>query len=276
MFEKRWGGAIDATPRSGRVILVGGGPGDPGLLTLAGAEALSVADVVVADRLAPVSILGLLDSAAEVIDVGKVPFGPATSQAEINRILIEQALSGRTVVRLKGGDNFVFGRGGEELLACAAAGIEVSVIPGVTSAFAVPAAAGIPVTHRGLVQGVTVVSGHVAPDDPASTIDYASLARAGTTLVLMMAVTTLPAITQSLLDHGMPPDTPAATVADGTLAQQRVVRGQLATIAEDAVAAGIKPPAVTIIGAVAAMDASGLSSVTDPVEAAVCGATSAH
>lgn len=259
---------------TGRVILVGGGPGDPGLLTLAGAEALKAADVVVADRLAPLSLLAGLDPDVEVIDVGKVPFGPATSQADINRILIEQARAGRTVVRLKGGDNFVFGRGSEEMLACAAGGVPVSVIPGVTSAFAVPAAAGIPVTHRGLVQGVTVVSGHVPPDHPASTVDYAALARSGTTLVLMMAVTTLPAITQALLDHGMPPEIPAATVADGTLSRQSVVRGELGTIARAVAAAGVTPPAVTVIGAVAGMDTGESTTATTPLDLAVCDATS--
>lgn len=258
---------------TGRVILVGGGPGDPGLLTLAGAEALTAADVVVADRLAPLSLLAGLEPDVEVIDVGKVPFGPATSQADINRILIEQARAGRTVVRLKGGDNFVFGRGGEEMLACAAAGVPVSVIPGVTSAFAVPAVAGIPVTHRGLVQGVTVVSGHVPPDDPASTVDYASLARLGTTLVLMMAVTTLPAITHALLEHGMRPETPAATIAEGTLSRQSVVRGNLGTIAAAVAAAGVAPPAVTVIGTVAGMDIGEAPAATTPLHVAASGGT---
>ncbi|MGE2836048.1 uroporphyrinogen-III C-methyltransferase [Mycobacterium sp. SMC-4] len=239
----------------GHVTLVGGGPGDPGLLTVAGLEALRAADVVVTDRLAPVSVLAELGPAVEVIDVGKIPFGKATPQHRINEILIDHARAGRAVVRLKGGDSFLFGRGGEELIACAAAGVPVSVIPGVTSALAVPACAGIPVTHRGVTQGVTVVSGHVAPDDPASTVDYAALAGAGTTLVFLMAVTTLPAITASLIAHGLSPDTPAVTVADGTLAQQRVVRATVATIAEAVQAAGIKPPAITVIGAVAGFGA---------------------
>ncbi|KWX57520.1 hypothetical protein ASJ79_11240 [Mycobacterium sp. NAZ190054] len=251
----------------GRVTLVGGGPGDPGLLTVAGLEALRAADVVVTDRLAPVSVLAELGPAVSVIDVGKIPFGKATPQHQINDILIEQARAGRSVVRLKGGDSFLFGRGGEELIACAAAGIPVSVIPGVTSALAVPACAGIPVTHRGITQGVTVVSGHVPPDDPASTVDYAALARAGTTLVFLMAVTTLPAITARLIGHGLSPDTPAATVADGTLAQQRVVRGTVATIADAVHAAGIKPPAITVIGDVAAFDPGAMAAnVTPPRE----------
>jgi uroporphyrin-III C-methyltransferase len=255
-------GADSRAAERGRVILVGGGPGDPGLLTVAGAAALRAADVVVTDRLAPLSLLADLNDDVDVIDVGKVPFGLATSQTEINRILIEQARAGRTVVRLKGGDSFVFGRGGEEMLACAAAGVPVSMIPGVTSAFAVPAVAGIPVTHRGLSQGVTLVSGHVAPEDPASTVDYAALARSGTTLVLLMAVATLPAITKALLEHGMPYETPAATIADGTRPEQRVVRAHLGTIAQEVVASGIAPPAVTVIGKVAGVGASELQSAT--------------
>jgi uroporphyrin-III C-methyltransferase len=210
--------------------------------------------VVVTDRLGPVSVLAELDSAIEVIDVGKIPFGKATPQHEINRILIDHATAGKTVVRLKGGDSFLFGRGGEELLACAHAGVEVSVIPGVSSALAVPAVAGIPTTHRGLTQGVTVISGHVPPEDPASTVDYAALANAGTTLVFLMAVTTLPAITAALLRHGLSPETPAATIENGTLVGQRVVRGTLADIATAVAGAGVSPPAITVIGAVAAFD----------------------
>lgn len=238
----------------GRVTLVGGGPGDPDLLTIAGLRALRNADVVVTDRLAPVSVLAGLGPAVTVIDVGKIPFGKATPQHQINQILIDHALAGNAVVRLKGGDSFLFGRGGEELIACAAAGVPVSVIPGVTSAFAVPACAGIPVTHRGVTQGVTVVSGHVPPEDLASTVDYAALARSGTTLVFLMAVNTLPAITEALLRHGLAPGTAAVTIADGTLAQQRTVRGTLADIAASAIAAGIKPPAITVIGSVADFD----------------------
>jgi len=244
-----------ADARVGRVTLVGGGPGAPGLLTVAGLEALRAADVVVTDRLAPVSVLADLGPAVKVIDVGKIPFGMATPQERINEILIDHARAGRSVVRLKGGDSFLFGRGGEELIACAAAGVPVAVIPGVSSALAVPACAGIPVTHRGVTQGVTVVSGHVPPDDPSSTVDYSALARAGTTLVFLMAVTHLDAITETLMRHGLSPDTAAATIADGTLDRQRVVRGTLETIAAKAAAAGIKPPAVTVIGAVADFDA---------------------
>lgn len=254
------GGARAGAPpgaRSGRVTLVGGGPGDPGLLTVAGHEALRDADVVVTDRLAPLGALTDLASDTFVVDVGKVPRGRATAQEEINRLLVEHARAGRNVVRLKGGDSFLFGRGGEELQACVAADVEVRVVPGVSSALAVPAAAGIPVTHRGLNQGFAVVSGHVPPDDPRSTVDYAALARSGTSLVLLMAVETLPAITRALIDGGLPAGTAATTIADGTLASQQVVRATLGDIAESVTDAGITPPAITVIGAVAGFDPAG-------------------
>ncbi|TNC46473.1 uroporphyrinogen-III C-methyltransferase [Mumia zhuanghuii] len=238
----------DRTER-GRVVLVGGGPGDPGLITIAGLEAVRSADVVVTDRLAPLGVLQGLE--AEIIDVGKIPRGRSTPQEEINRILVEQAKAGRRVVRLKGGDTFVFGRGGEEVEACVAAGVPVDVVPGVTSAIAGPALAGIPVTHRGLSQGFTVVSGHVPPGDPRSTLDWTALARSGTDLVLLMAVATLPAITETLIAEGLDPETPAATVADATLPTQRVVRADLATIAARVATEGIAAPAITVIGKVA-------------------------
>lgn len=245
--------SADARECAGRVVLVGGGPGDPGLMTVAGRDALSAADVVVTDRLGPVAVLDELGPGVEVIEVGKVPFGRATPQEEINRILVEQARLGRKVVRLKGGDSFLFGRGGEEYLACTAAGVPVTVIPGVTSAFSVPALVGVPATHRGLSQGVSVISGHVPPDSPQSTLDYGALARSGTTLVLLMAVTNLAAITAELLAQGMPGDTPAVTMENGSTPSQRVLRGTLATIAEQAAEAGVAPPAITVIGAVAAL-----------------------
>lgn len=257
--DRRDGAGDGAGARTGGVVLVGGGPGDPGLLTAAACAALRDADVVVADRLGPVSALVELAPDAEIIDVGKVPFGPATSQDDINGLLVSNARAGRRVVRLKGGDSFLFGRGGEEREACLAAGVELSVVPGVTSAFAVPASAGIPVTHRGLVQGVTVVSGHVAPGDPRSTVNYAALAACGTTIVLLMAVRTLADICEELIVHGMHPDTPAATVADGTLVSQRVVRATLQTLAAAVAGADIKAPAVTVIGDVAALGEPGSS-----------------
>ncbi len=238
--------------RPGKVILVGGGPGDPGLLTVAGQAAVAAADVVVVDRLAPLAAVRHARPDAEIIDVAKIPRGAYTPQEQINDLLIEHARAGKLVVRLKGGDSFVFGRGGEEWQACAAAGTEVQVIPGVTSAVAGPALAGIPLTHRSLTQGFTVVSGHVPPGDPASTLDWQAIARTNTTLVIMMGVSALPQICAALQAGGLPPDTAAATVASAGLPDQRVVRGTLATIAADVADTGLRPPAITIVGAVAA------------------------
>ncbi|CAN5305245.1 uroporphyrinogen-III C-methyltransferase [soil metagenome] len=238
-------------PRVGRVILVGGGPGNPGLLTVAGRDAIAGADVIVTDRLAPVAILSELAPHAQIIDASKIPGGRRVEQSEINSMLISHALEGKTVVRLKGGDGFVFGRGGEEVDECVRAGIAVDVIPGVSSAIAAPASAMIPATHRGLTQGFTVISGHVPPEHPESGVNYAALAQANTTIILMMAVANLDAITAALIDGGMDIDTPAAVIADGSLPSQREVRATLATIAAAARAADIGPPATTVIGAVA-------------------------
>ncbi|MEJ7635103.1 uroporphyrinogen-III C-methyltransferase [Aeromicrobium sp.] len=237
---------------TGSVTLVGGGPGDPGLVTVAGREAIERADVIVTDRLAPLAALAWAGSDAEIIDVAKIPGGRSTSQDEINQLLVEHAKSGRHVVRFKGGDNFVFGRGSEELLACLEAGVEARVIPGVTSAIAAPAMAGIPVTHRGLTQGFTVISGHVPPGHNDSTLDYAALAASGTTIVILMGVRTLSAICAALVEGGLDPETPAAVVADGTMPSQRVVRATVATI--DVAAADLGAPAVAVIGPVAAID----------------------
>lgn len=187
-----------------------------------------------------------------LIDVGKIPGGRATSQQRINELLIEHAQAGRRVVRFKGGDPFVFGRGGEEAIACAEAGVVVEVVPGVTSAVAGPALAGIPVTHRGVVQAFTVVSGHVPPGHPASTTDWGALARAGHTIVVLMGVANLGAICAELVAHGLPSDTPAAVVADAWLPTMQTVRGTVASIAE--VASGVRPPAIVVIGAVAAQE----------------------
>ena len=246
-------GSAEPTLRSdhGRVILVGGGPGDPGLLTLAGLDAIRHAEVIVSDRLAPLAVLDQARPDAVIIDVAKIPRGEFTPQERINELLVEHARTGATVVRLKGGDNFVFGRGGEEWQACAAAGIPVTVIPGVSSAIAGPALAGIPLTHRQLTQGFTVISGHAAPDDPASTLDWSALARANTTLVIMMGVAKLGAIAAKLITEGLDASTPAMTVADAGLPSQRAVRGTLADITELGLRAKIKPPAITVIGAVA-------------------------
>ncbi len=240
---------------AGRVTLVGGGPGDPGLLTLKGSQALADADVVVVDRLAPLAVLDGLREGVEIIDVSKIPLGRFTPQEEINDVLVSRAREGLVVVRLKGGDSFVFGRGMEEVIACAEAGVAVEVIPGVSSAIAVPELAGIPLTHRGVSQGFTVVSGHAAPDDPRSNLDWDALARTGTTIVVLMGVQNLVSIATALVKAGSDENTPLACVMDGGLPSQKVVRGTLATVTGSGPPAKLSSPAVIVIGAVAALAA---------------------
>jgi uroporphyrin-III C-methyltransferase / precorrin-2 dehydrogenase / sirohydrochlorin ferrochelatase len=230
------------------VALVGGGPGDPGLITVRGRQLLAQADVVVADRLAPRALLDELAPDVELVDAAKVPYGRSLSQETINELLIDRARQGKFVVRLKGGDPFVFGRGGEEMIACAEAGIPVLVVPGITSAVAVPAAAGVPVTHRGVSQEFHVISVHVAPDDPQSTVDWPALARSQGTLVLLMAVERLAKVAEALLRDGRSPETPVMVVQDGTLPTQRAVIASLSTVADRVSAAGIRPPAIVIVG----------------------------
>lgn len=251
-------------PGRGRVTLVGGGPGEVDLLTLRGRRRLAEADVVVVDRLAPTAVLADLDPDVVVVDVGKTPDHHPVPQEEINRLLVEHAQAGRHVVRLKGGDPYVLGRGGEEVLACRAAGVDVEVVPGVTSAFAVPAAAGIPVTHRGVSRSVTVVSGH-------EDVDAAALAALDGTLVLLMGVTMLPRIADGLLAAGKAPDTPVAIVENGWRAGQRTTRGTLADIAVRAAQEGVRNPAVIVVGAVAALE--DLADATDKVTGEVTGTT---
>jgi uroporphyrin-III C-methyltransferase/precorrin-2 dehydrogenase/sirohydrochlorin ferrochelatase len=234
----------------GRVALVGAGPGDLELVTVRGRRLLASADVVVVDRLVPGLLLDELRPGTEVVDASKIPYGPAAAQEEINRILVDRALAGRFVVRLKGGDPYVFGRGGEELLACAAAGVPVTVVPGVTSAIAAPAAAGIPVTHRGMAHEFTVVSGHLAPGHPESLVDWPALARMRGTVVVLMGLKHLPAIASALVAGGRPAQTPVAVIQDGTTAEQRVLRANLKTVAEAVLDAGIRPPAVVVVGPV--------------------------
>ncbi|MGX7680115.1 uroporphyrinogen-III C-methyltransferase [Jatrophihabitans sp. DSM 45814] len=236
---------------SGRVSIVGGGPGDPGLITVRGRELLLAADVVVVDRLAPRELLAELRPEVLVLDATKSPGAASVSQDQINRYLIDHALAGRSVVRLKGGDPYVFGRGIEEVQACQAAGIPVEVVPGVTSATAVPALAGIPLTHIGGAPGFTVVSGHAAPLDPASGLDWRALARSGTTLVLLMAVANLAPISRELRAGGLADDTPVACISEGSTPSQKVVRTTLSQLAHDASAQGVHNPAVIVVGAVA-------------------------
>jgi len=235
---------------SGKVWLVGAGPGDPGLLTLAGAACLARAEVVVYDRLVHPRLLGLAPAGAERIYVGKQAGGHTLTQDEINALLVARTCEGKRVVRLKGGDPYVFGRGGEEAEALAAAGVPFEVVPGVTSAVAAPAYAGIPVTHRGLASSVAVVTGHEDAAKEESSIDWARLATGVDTLVLLMGLANLPDIAEQLVRHGRPPETPAAVIEWGTLPRQRTVSGTLEDIARRAAEAGVEPPAVTVVGEV--------------------------
>jgi uroporphyrin-III C-methyltransferase/precorrin-2 dehydrogenase/sirohydrochlorin ferrochelatase len=236
----------------GGVALVGGGPGDPELITVRGRRLLANADVVVADRLAPQELLAELAPQVEVIDAAKIPYGRAMAQDAINEVLIDRAKAGKFVVRLKGGDPFVFARGYEEVLACADAGIPVTVVPGVTSAIAVPALAGVPVTHRGITHEFVVVSGHVAPDHPESLVNWNALAALSGTIVLLMAVERIELFTKALLEGGRPADTPVLVVQHGTTAAQLTLRATLADAPERIREEGIRPPAIIVIGSVAA------------------------
>ena len=235
------------------VTLVGGGPGDPHLISLAGRRALMQADVVVADRLAPRELLGELPDDVELIDVAKLPRGRSTQQSEINRVIVEQALAGRRVVRFKGGDNFVFGRGYEEIIACREAGVTVSVIPGLTSPVAVPALVGIPVTHRGVAHDFTVISGHLPPGHPQSLTDWPSVAGLRGTVVLMMAVQNAPAIAATLLAGGRDAATPVGVVCDGSMPGERTVLSTLGALADDLATEAVLPPAIIVVGDVVAV-----------------------
>jgi uroporphyrin-III C-methyltransferase len=241
-------GAREASP--GTVHLVGGGPGDPGLLTVRAAALLATCDLVAYDRLAPVEVLDLAPPQAERICVGKTVDRPGWRQEDTNRLLIEQARAGKAVVRLKGGDPFVFGRGGEEAIACRRAGVDVEVVSGVTSAVAAPGAAGIPVTHRGVATGVAFVTGHEDPTKPDSQIDWSALARFHGTLVFLMGVGNLGRIAGMLLAGGRAPDTPVALVRWGTTEAQQTLTGDLVSIADEAHRAGFASPATIVVGEV--------------------------
>ncbi|MCW2672730.1 MAG: uroporphyrin-III C-methyltransferase [Frankiales bacterium] len=233
----------------GTVALVGAGPGDPGLLTLRGAQLLGQADVVLVDRLVDPGVLEHVRADAEVVDVGKTSWtGTAPRQEEINAQLVSHARAGRRVVRLKGGDPFVFGRGSEEAAALVAAGVPFLVVPGVTSAIAAAAYAGIPVTARGYTQDVCIVTGHLDPDDEASQVRWQALATGPGTLVILMGHDRLPLLTQGLIRYGRAPDTPAACVQQGTTANQRVIVSTLERLAADVAEAGLQAPVATIVG----------------------------
>jgi len=256
VLEALRNGEFTSAPQRTRgpgVTLVGGGPGDPTLISLAGRNALMAADVVVADRLAPRELLGELPADVELIDVAKLPRGRSAQQEEINRIIVERALSGQRVVRFKGGDNFVFGRGYEEILACRAADVEVTVIPGLTSPVAVPAIAGIPVTHRGVAHEFTVISGHLPPGHERSLTDWSAVARLRGTLLLMMAVEHGSQIAAALLEGGRAASTPVAVVSDGTMPGERTVLSTLGELTHDLTALDVRPPAIIVVGEVVAV-----------------------
>jgi uroporphyrin-III C-methyltransferase/precorrin-2 dehydrogenase/sirohydrochlorin ferrochelatase len=234
--------------RRGQVAIIGGGPGDPGLITVRGRQLLAEADVVLTDRLAPRSLLDELREDVQIIDASKIPYGRAMAQEHINAALVEHAQAGRFVARLKGGDPFVFGRGAEEVLACLRAGVPVTVVPGVTSAVAVPASAWVPVTHRGVAQEFHVVSVHVPPGDERSTVNWELLGRSSGTLVLLMAVERIGAVTAELLRHGRNPDTPVSVIADGTLPTQRTISSTLEQVENLVLKEGIRPPAIVVVG----------------------------
>ena len=235
--------APDAHDRQPGVVLVGGGPGDPDLVTVAARHALASADVVVADRLAPRELLDGLGPDVELIDVAKLPRGRYASQEFINEVIVDRVRQGKRVVRFKGGDNFVFGRGFEEVLACREAGVPVSIVPGLSSAIAVPARAGIPVTHRGVAHDFTVVSGHLPPGHPDSLVSWDGLARMRGTLVLLMAVENAAAIARALLQGGRDAATPVAVVADGTMPAERTVLSSLGSLDVDLARHAVRPPA---------------------------------
>jgi uroporphyrinogen III methyltransferase/synthase len=233
------------------VYLVGAGPGDPGLLTVRGAELLALAEVIVYDRLSVASLLDLAPAGAERIAVGKAPGRASVSQADINALLVERGKAGQVVVRLKGGDPFVFARGGEEAAALLDAGVPFEVVPGITSAIAAPAYAGIPLTLRHSSTSFTVVTGHEDPDaGEDGTVDWESIARVGGTIVILMGVARMAAIADRLVAAGLPPDTPAAAVQWGTRPEQRTIRATLGTIAT----MDLGSPAVIVVGDVAAQD----------------------
>jgi uroporphyrin-III C-methyltransferase/precorrin-2 dehydrogenase/sirohydrochlorin ferrochelatase len=235
---------------AGRVTLVGGGPGDPGLITVEGRALVADADVLVVDRLAPRGLLDTVDDDVEVIDVGKAPYRHGATQQEINELLVDRAGRGLHVVRLKGGDPFVLGRGGEEVAACTEAGVPVHVVPGVTSALAGPAMAGIPLTHRGIAADFAVVSAHLDPTHTGSTVDWAALASGPATLVLLMAMERLESVCQTLIGHGRSADTPAAVVQEATTPAQRTLTSTLGSLADDVRQAGMGSPAVVVVGEV--------------------------
>ena len=237
----------------GKVYLVGAGPGDPGLITVKGLECIKLADVVIYDYLASPSLLKYAAPGAEIIYVGKKGGDHTLSQDNINLLIVEKAQEGKVVTRLKGGDPFIFGRGGEEVEVLTQAGIPFEIVPGVTSAIAAPAYAGIPLTHRKFTSTLAFITGHEDPTKTESSVDWNALAKGIGTIVFLMGVKNLPNITTRLIDQGMHPDTPVAVIRWGTTPQQRTVTGTLSTIEEQVKAAGLKAPAIIVVGRVVSL-----------------------
>jgi len=242
----------------GKVFLVGAGPGDPDLITVKAQRLIRQADVILYDRLIPIELLEEAREDAELINVGKQPTKHRYSQDEINRLIVQYAKAGKWVVRLKGGDPFIFGRGGEEALVCHAENIPFDIIPGISSALAVPAYAGIPLTHRNVSSGFTVITGHEDPKKPETSLNYQALVDSGLTLVILMGVKQLPRIIEELVDAGLDTSTPAAIIENGTLYYQCVVAGTVHTLVDLAQQHAIQSPAITVIGDVAALRDQGV------------------
>lgn len=243
---------------TGKVYLVGAGPGDPDLMTRKGLRLIQAADVLVFDRLIPMELLDEARTDAEFINAGKAPTKHRLSQETINSTIVDRALLGKLVVRLKGGDPLVFGRGGEEALACHQAGVDFEIVPGISSSYAVPAYAGIPLTHRHISSSFTVITGHEDPDKPDTSINYDAVANSGGTIVILMGVHKMAQITARLIQAGLDPDTPAATIEWGATPYQHVIEGTVATLPVLAAAADIKSPATTIIGDVVRLREAGV------------------
>ncbi|MDP2719050.1 MAG: uroporphyrinogen-III C-methyltransferase, partial [Dehalococcoidia bacterium] len=239
--------------KKGKVYFVGAGPGDPGLITVKGRECLLKGEVIIYDRLLDPRMLEVFPPGVEAIYAGKRSGAHTMKQEEINALLVEKASRGKVVVRLKGGDPFVFGRGGEEAETVGAAGIPFEIVPGVTAAVAVPSYAGIPITHRNLSSSVAIVTGHEDPEKNESAINWAKLATATDTLVFLMGMENLSQIANTLIKNGLPPGTPAAVVANGASPHQRTVTGTVENIASRAREKGINPPAILVVGKVVQM-----------------------
>lgn len=238
---------------TGKVFLIGAGPGDPDLITVKGLRLIQTADVIIYDRLIPQTLLGEARSGTELINAGKAPTKHRLNQDQINQVIVRKAHQGKQVVRLKGGDSLVFGRGSEEALVCYQHGIPFEIVPGISSSYAVPAYAGIPLTHREISRSFTVITGHTADN-----INYEALAHIGGTLVVLMGVKNLPLLIENLISAGLNPETPAASIEWGTTESQRVIEANIRNLPRLAEKADLQPPAITVIGEVVRLRSEGV------------------